>query len=1096
MNLPAFGVRKPVVANLVMIALVGIGIVFGTQLRREFFPEVRPNEVMITAPYPGASPEEVERSLAVKIEDRVGDIEDVDEMNTTVTEGMASVRLKFFDGVDADDAVAEVKREIDALQDLPEESERIIVTKIEPNLPVIILSLYSDADERVLKDAIRQIEDDLRSIEGMGDLAVSGVRTDEIRVEVRPGAVLRYRMSLPMIADLIHREMAEVPGGSVKSETLNVPVRTLGADDRADAVRKIIVKAGEQGQVVRVGDIAEVIDGFADTEVRERLNAKRSVSITVFKVGDEDAVEIADMVKAYVKGRRGEAITPTWLERLKKLTRPPGDDSPVSRRLEAYELGRNSARPLPGELTTTTDLARFIVGRLNLLSRNALWGGGLVFATLILLLNVRTAWWALVGLIVSLMGTLAVMSLVGITLNLLTMFGLIVVLGLLVDDAIVVAENITSRHERGESAVAAAINGATQVMWPVVATVLTTIFAFFPLALIEGSLGDMLAALPMIIGVSLGVSLIEALFILPSHMAHSLKADERRARPGPIQRLEMRFDTMRDKIFLETIVPRYLQYVRWATGRRYTTVALALAVLICSIGMVVGGRLPFILFEASDSETVIVNLEMPIGTPAERTDDVLRRIENAALGQPEVSSVFAITGYMGSSDGSQESIQPHLGQLYIELLPVEVRQREDMRSSPQLRQAILDQVGEIAGIKSLRLQDIQGGPEGPAISLTVVGDRESQIDAAVAEVMRRLEEYAGVHSIASDADRGQRELRFTLRDGASELGFTVEDVARQVRGAVYGLEAHTFAGVREDVDVRVTFPREQRRSLGAIESMYVLTPSGDPVPLQEVVRVEEVPGYATVRRLDRHRAVTVSADVREGDNPEQIMAALRPELAEVVKANPGVRILERGRQKDFQDSFRTLPIGMLVAAGLIFVVLAWLFESYVQPLIVMTAIPFALIGMIWGHLLMGYSMTFLSMIGFIALSGVVVNDSLIFMEFFNDMRAEGLDAREAAIEAGRARIRAIILTTVTTVLGLSPLMLEQSFQAKFLIPMAITISFGLISATAIVLLVLPSLLVILEDVKRLAASLWTGGVAQTEAPIATRGAEAMLHPEE
>lgn len=1093
MNIAAFGVRKPVVANLVMIALVGIGIIFGSQLRREFFPEVRPNEVVIAAPYPGASPEEVEQSLAIKIEDRVAELDDVVEVNTTVTEGMAAIRLEFADGVNADDAVAEVKREIDALQDLPEESDRITVTKVEPNLPVIIVSLYGDADERVMKDAIREIEEDLRSIDGMGDLAVTGIRTDEIRIEVRPSAVLEHRISLPQISDLIRREMAELPGGSVKSETLNVPVRTMGADDRADAVREIVIKSAGDGRVIRLGDVAEVVDGFADTEIRERLNGKRSVSITVFKVGDEDAVEIADMVKAYVAGRRGEALPMRPMERLAGLVRRPGDESAPSRRLEAYELGRSKVTPLPGELTTTTDLARFIVGRLNLLSRNALWGGILVFSTLIILLNFRTAFWAAIGLVISLMGTLAVMSMTGITLNLLTMFGLIVVLGLLVDDAIVVAENITARHERGENAEDAAIHGTTQVSWPVVATVMTTICAFVPLALIEGTLGDMLAALPMIVAVALGVSLIEALFILPSHMAHSLKAEERRKKKGMLQRIEQRFDGMRDHLFLKIIVPRYLRLVTWAARRRYTSVAVALSVLIASAAMVAGGRLPFILFEASDSETVIVNLQMPIGTPIERTDMMLRRIEAVALGQPETSSVFAVAGYAGSSDGSSESIQPHLGQLFVELLPVEQRQRDGMRSSPEFRQAVVDEVGELAGIKSLRLSDIQGGPEGPGITLTVVGRSSDAIQGVVTSIEDALAEFDGVHSIANDADRGQRELQLTLRDGASELGFTVESIARQVRGGVFGLEAHTFAGVREDVDVRVTVPREQRRSLAAVERMHVMSPSGEPVPLSEVVRVSEVPGYATVRRLNRDRAVSVTADVRQGDNPEQIMAALRPELRRMERENPGIRILERGRQKDFADSFRTLPVGMLVACGLIYVILAWLFESYVQPLVVMMAIPFAAIGMIWGHLLMGYSMTFLSMIGFIALSGVVVNDSLIFMRFFNEMRAEGLSVQEAVVEAGRARIRAIILTTVTTVLGLSPLLLEQSFQAKFLIPMAITISFGLISATAIVLLVLPAFLVILDDLSRLARIAWTGSDEEPEEP--SRDVTSILHPE-
>jgi len=1079
MSLPSFGVRNPVVANLTMLALLAAGVIFGLQLRREFFPETRPNQVVVTAPYPGAAPDEVEDSLARKIEDAIDrGVDDIEEIQSTVTEGQASITIEFESGVPIDAALAEVQREVDALQDLPDDAERIVVSKLEPNLPVIVLSLAGKGEPAELKRAIRRIQDDLELIEGMGDISLDGVRTSEITVEVDPRAAIEHRLSLTAIADRIESHMRELPGGTVKGPTANLGVRTDAVEERAARVARIPVKAQPGGRVVQLGDVASVTEGFADVDLRTRLDGVPAVSLTIFKVGDEDAVEIAELVKAYAAGLKGETLELSWREKFASWFRPPdADGSPVSERVRAYEMGRDRAAetPLPGEVKLTTDLARYITGRLELLTRNAFWGGILVFATLLALLSWRTSFWVAVGLGVSLTGTLATMYLLGITINLLTMFGLIVVIGLLVDDAIVVAENITARHEAGHDAARAATVGADQVAWPVVTTVLTTIGAFLPLALIEGRFGDLLASLPIVVAVALGISLIEGLFILPSHMSHSLRGiDRRRERgaEGAIERLEHRFDHARDHAIHARIIPAYVHLLRALIKRRYTTLVAAICLVIVSVAMVAGGRLEFIFFEANDSETVNISLRMPVGTPAARTDEVVRKLEAASLAQPEVASVFAIVGQQGDLEGQAVSTeQPHIAQLVLELLPVEQRDR----TSRQVREAIRADVGPLPGIKSLRLEEVAGGPSGPPITLSVVGSDPHAIEIAVERIREQLATFDGVYDIADDGDRGQRELRLELRPGASELGLTIADLAQQMRGAVLGLEAYTFAGDREDVDVRVIYPPSIRRSAAAVENLNVFTPAGDPVPLREVAAVRETQGYATVRRIDRQRAITVTADVRrEVANPETVMRSVRPELDRIERDLPSVRILQRGRQKDLQDSVSTLPLGMAVAAGLIYIILAWLFGSFVQPLVVMAAIPFATIGMIWGHIIMGYTMTFLSLIGFIALSGVVVNDSLIFMEFYNERRREGQGVTEATLDAGRARFRAIMLTTITTVLGLSPLMLEQSFQARFLIPMAITISFGLMSATGIILIVLPCMLVILDDAKRTLGALWTG----------------------
>ncbi len=1079
MSLPRFGVRKPVVANLVMFTILGAGLIFGLDLRREFLPEVRPNQVVVTAPYPGASPEEVERSLAVRIEDRVAELEDVKEINTTVSEGVATIIIEYEEGVRIEDAVAEVKREVDALEDLPEDADKIIVAELEPNLPVIVLSLYGDASERDLKHAIREVRDDLKSLKGMGDIQIDGARADEIRVELDPAKMLEYSLSIPQVASRIRAHMRELPGGTVRSTTSNTTLRTVAIEERSAQVGQIPVATAPGGRVVRLREVATLRDTFADIDIRARLNGKRTVSLTVFKVGDQDAIDMAELTKAYAAGLRGDPITLTFRERLASAFRPPDASSPVSERLRAYELGRlrRQVSPPPAEVALTTDLARFIQGRLDLLTRNALWGGLLVFTTLFLLLNWRTSFWVAMGLVISVAGTLAAMRFLGVTLNLLTMFGLIVVLGLLVDDAIVVAENITRRHERGEDAERAAINGAEQVLWPVVATVLTTIFAFLPLALIEGRLGDMLQWLPVVVGIALGVSLLEALFILPSHVGHSLRRHdvrERRRAGGWFERFEDRFDRARDRLIQHTIIPAYVHFLGRAMRARYLTLSVFIAVFIISIGMVAGGRLQFIFVENQDAEIINGTLRMAVGTPVEKTDEVVRLLEDAAREQPEVRVIWAIAGVQGDPNGEvPDTAQPHLGQIVLELVPVEKRP-EPRRTSNEIIDAILARVGTPPGVKSLRLEGLGAAAGGPPLSVGIAAENLPLAQRVADRVKELLASYEGVYGIFDDADAGQRELRIELRDGASELGLTVTDIAQQLRGAVVGLEAYTFAGDRENVDVRVMLPEEYRRSLADIEQIHVFTPAGLPVPLAEVARLEESRANATIRRLDRDRIVTVSADTTDATNPEQVWASLAPQLAQLELEYPGVRIVKRGRQKDMQESIATLPLGMLAAAGLIYVVLCWLFASYVQPLIVMTAIPFATIGMIWGHILLGYKMTFLSLIGFVALSGVVVNDSLIFVEFYNEQRAQGRPMIEALLRAGRNRFRAICLTTITTVLGLSPLMLEQSFQARYLIPMAITISFGLLSATTIILIVLPCLLVIFEDARRTMRWLWTG----------------------
>ncbi|MBX3363897.1 MAG: efflux RND transporter permease subunit [Phycisphaeraceae bacterium] len=1105
--LAIFSVRNPVVVNLFVFTVVAAGFVFGGSLRREFFPEVRPNQVMVIAPYPGASPDQIEQTLARKIEDSLLDLNEVKEITTTATEGMATVVLEFREGtLTIDEAVARVKRRVDAIQDLPPQSERIVVRELEPNLPTISLSIYGDIDERLAKEEARRIRDDLRSLPGMGSIAISGARRDEISVEVDPTALLEHGLSLTAVVEAVRVAMADIPGGAVKTPTANISVRTLPIEERAAAVRQINLRGeaprpGETptGDVLRLEEIADVRLAFEDSDIRTRLNGKPTVSLTVFKVGKQDALLIAAMVRAYAAGRMGEPLPLTWRERLGSML--SGGAPPQNDRMAAYQLGllRSGAPPggAGGRIALHTDLSRFISGRLDLLTRNALQGGVLVFIMLLLFLNLRVALWVTAGLIVALLGTLATMNLTGITLNLLTMFGLIIVIGILVDDAIVVAENILARHEAGEPALSAAVNGTQEVGWPVVATVVTTIIAFGALLLIRGRMGDLLAALPMVVAVALGVSLIEALFILPSHMAHSLKGAEnaptRHGRVSRLRRFEHAMHRTQQRVIQGWLAPKYLRLLKPALRYRYVTLAIALGIFIVSVGMAASGRPKFDFLGTNDSETLIGNLRMPVGTPMEETDRILRRLEAAALAQPEVTTALAVVGAQNNSDGTEQLSQAHVAQMYIELTPAEMRDR----TSDELIVAIRQAAGDLTGIKSLRLDALQGGPEGPPLSLTVSGDDPARIIAVVEKLKTAMAAFEGVYDVADDADRGQRELRIELLPGARELGFTTQNLAMQIRAAVLGIEAHTFAIPGEDVDVRVRLIEPSRRSLSAIENMHVFTPTGVAVPLAEVAEVYEAESYATVRRVDRRRAVTITAEVdKQVVSPEAVATELAQTIRTLLRDNPGIFITPRGRQEQVRDSLSSLPLGMLAAVTMIYVCLAWLFRSYMMPAVILCAVPFAVVGMVWGHLLLGFDMTILSLIGFVALSGVVVNDAIVFSEFYMKKRRLGATVTEAALETGRQRLRAILLTTITTIGGLSPLMMEQSFQARFLIPMAITISFGLMSATFIILLLLPALLLIGHDIRAIAYYAWRGErLPEREfAVIETLHEHAPMHP--
>ncbi len=1065
MNLPKFGVKNPVPINLLMAGLILAGIFASFNLRRQFFPDMEFDRVSVSMAYPGASPEDVQSSIAKRIENAIVNIDEVDELRTTCVEGSASIDVSFKEGTtNLDEAVEEVRRKVESLQDLPADVERPIVTRIEPAMPVIMVQLWGDIDKQVMKQAIRDVRDDLRTFSEMGAITVGGDVGNELTVELDQDSLIEHGISVSTVSDRISLWMRQVPGGTLRSSGGDIVIRTDSPEESSLELEKIVIRSQHDGETLHLGDIAKIQTTLVDIPVNVRFNEEPAMNLFVTKSGNQDIVLMAEIVRAYVAGRMGDEFAPTWKENLSRGK---------TKRKEAWQLGID-ADPLPTgtSLSTFTDLARFVEGRMSLLTENAMLGGALVFVLLLLALNWRVALWVGIGLVTALGGTLFIMFLFGITLNMLTMFALILVLGLLVDDAIVVAENIKAQHEQGVPAMEAAVEGTKQVLWPVFATVMTSIVAFLPLTFVKGNMGDLLGALPVVIACALAMSLFEALLILPGHLGHSLVKSDKTCN-SKIGAFVKRFEVRRDAFVFQRIVPLYLRLLSLVIKFRYVSLAFAFSTLIVSVGFVAGGRVGYEFMTIPDAETIAINIRMPEGTPFSQTMRMLEHVEHASRKQKQVHYISTIAGAQMATEGSSGGFSSNLGQLFIELTPAEDRLLNANEVIGLIRGAIGDR-SKLAD--SIRYEMMSGAPSGAGITIQLRGENETSLFAASERIQEDLRKFSAVHDIVDDAAAGQRELRIELREGASSTGLTLADLASQVRGAVYGIDAHVFAQGDEEVDIRVKMGEELRKNVGALEQLWVVTPNGTAVPLVEVAHIREQRGYTTIRRLNRERTVTVTAETVDGVSPEAV--AVQLPFLQWQEDFPEVTIKKGGRQEQQAEAFASLPVGFLAACLMIYVILAWLFGSYFQPLIVMIGIPFAIIGVIWGHYIAGVSLSFLSMIGFVALSGVVVNDSLIFVEFYNARRIEGETMRDALLNAGAARIRPIFLTTITTVLGLTPLMLEQSMQAKFLIPMALAISFGLMSATVLILLLLPALLVIGDDFRALGKYLWGSNEAE------------------
>jgi len=1028
-NVPRISVRNPVAVNLLMVAVIVGGLYYWFTLIRVFFPNIEADRVFITVAYPGATPEEVEKSVTTRIEREIEDVEDIEEVTARILEGATVVSVTLDEGADLDRVLNDLRGEVDKVRpELPDGAEDPEIVELRPRIPVIAVMVYGHVSEERLREEARDVRDELLDLPEISDVSISGIREREIWAEVRLDDLERYGLTFEEMGQVVAASNLDVPGGQIKGALGNIRVRTVGETDRARQLEELIVRSRPDGSAVRLRDVAAVTERFEDKVERGRFRGKPACNIVVFKAPEEDALKISAVVKQHVV------------------------DNPT-------RLGGAV------QLETTTDLARFINQRLELMLRNAGWGLVFVLIALSLFLNLRVAFWVGAGLPIAFLGTFIVMKVIGVSINLISLFGLIVVLGLIVDDAIVVGENVFTRIRKGVPAMEAAVDGASEVSLPVLAAVLTTIVAFLPLAFIEGQLGTFLGVLPKVVIAALLMSLVECFLILPAHLRHSRRVE----RKGLLRALTSSADKVGD--FKSRLVEVHLAGLfEWILRRclrwRYVTLAAAIAFTCAIVGLVAGGTVETVFIQDVDAESIWINLEMSAGTPEERTEEVIAALEEVAESYEEVASVFAVLGSSYSEEGRKTAADPAtVGQLNIELLPADEREARQMRTSRELVNQMRRKAARVPGVLKLSFVLKSGGPAGPDIEIRVRGEDMNMVAKAVAYVRGEIAKFDGIVELEDDLKEGKQEIQLKLRDNARPLGLTTRSLALTVRHALFGFEAQDLQEDDEEVTVRVVLPEGARRDVRSLARLRIRTPAGGRVPLQEVADLSTGRGYASLSRADGKRAVTVKAQVDEEEaNVAEISEVLGMTLADIATKYPGVSISFEGQKKEMAEAFGSLWIGFLAALLIIYAVIAVVFRSYLQPLIVMLAIPFSLVGAVLGHYFMGYPLTILSRIGAVALAGIVVNDSLILVDFINRLRRKGTPIEAAAIEGAKARLRAILLTTITTCLGLAPLMLERSFQAQFLIPMAVSIVFGLAFATVLTLILVPAVYLILDDV--------------------------------
>jgi multidrug efflux pump subunit AcrB len=1030
----AYMAKNGVAANLLLVFLVIAGLFSLGNIVQEVFPEFSLETIQISVIYPGATPEEVEESIVRKIEEQIGAVEGIKQITSSASEGLGVVSVELRLGADVSRALDDIKAEVDRIPTFPDQAERPEVRELTNRSSVMRLAIYGNASERTIKELAYRTEDALSALPEVSYVSSSGIRAYEISVEVSNARLRSLGLTLQDVAQVIRSGSLDLSAGTIETAEEEVRVRTVGQNYTQQDFEEIILLSGSDGTRVRLGDIATVRDGFEDADLITRYNGQPAALVEVFRTSDERVLEIVAAVNAAIE----ENIRPAL---------PAG---------VSLEIWNNSGDSLES--------------RLGLVLGNALMGLALVLLALTLFLDLRLAFWTAVGIAVSFTGALGIMLVYGVSISVISLFGFILAVGIVVDDAIVVGENIFAERERGEPPLRAAVKGATRVRGPVIFAVLTTIVAFTPLIFVPGTIGKVLVPIPIVVISVLLLSLVESLLILPNHLSH-LPPPHHSGR-NVLTRFFERVQVAVDERFQRFVQGPLDRAIRFAIDVPSLVVAAGVGLIILSVALVPAGILRVEFFSDVEGDLVSASLEMPEGTPVERTAEVADRL--TAAGQavaarlqaergedapPVALAFYQVVGQGGGgggpTGGSRASApRSNIASVQIQLSDPEVR----AVSSRVFEQMWRDDMGAVPSAKSLSFVSNVFGAGAP-VQVELSHPDPELLESYGDRVVEELQLFDGVFDIETDKDQGLREIQLRLKPAARTLGLTLDDVARQVRSAFFGTEALRVQREREDLRVYVRLPESERNSVGDLEEYRIRTAQGAEVPLQAVADLSFGTSPSTIRRKDGQRILTVTARV----NPEEVSGQ---EINDALRAGvlPGLQAADfrlgfqfGGAQQQQTESFGAIIKGFLLAMLVVYALLAVPFQSYVQPLIIMAAVPFGIIGALIGHLLLGLPVGLLSMFGIIGLSGVVVNDSLVMIDFINERMRSGMDPRTAILDGAKARFRPIMLTSVTTFLGVAPLTFEKSVQAQFLVPMAAALGFGILFGTAILMLLVPAL---------------------------------------
>ena len=1047
-KLIAYFIKHSVAVNVVVFAFVIFGFFGASKLKSSFFPLVNSKNISINVAYPGASPQEVEEGIVLKIEDNLKGLNGVERVTSTSRENNGNINVEIEKGKDIDFMLLEVKNAVDRVPSFPVGMEPLIVAKQENLRPTISFAISGkNIPLATLKQIGRQVENDLRGIEGISQIQISGYPDEEIEIAVNETSLLAYNLTFTEVAQAINQASLITTGGTIKTNAEEYLIRANNRSYYADELSNLIVKSDPSGRKIQLKDIAIVRDQFSETPNASYYDSELSINVTITSTNNEDLISSADAAKDYI---------------------------------EEFNQKYDNV-----QLNVVRDLSTTLVQRTELLTENAIVGMILVLIFLSLFLNTRLAFWVAFGLPIAFLGMFMFAGYFNVTINVLSLFGMIIVIGILVDDGIVIAENIYQQYEKGKSPEQAAIDGVMEVLPAIMSAILTTILAFSIFLFLDGRIGEFFGEVSVIVILTLVVSLIEALVILPAHLAHSkaLRKQNPELKAGIAGFFQRAFSKLRyintlgDKIMMWLRDKLYSPILRFSLNHKFFVVTLFVVFSMLTISSVSGGIIRGAFFPRIASDRVAINLNMPNGTNERVTDSIISFIEQKAL---EVTKEIN-DEYLGEDSEKYlvENMIKTIGpgsasaSLAINLLPGE--ERPNAISTQLVTNELRERVGPVLGVESL----VYGGGGnfgGSPVSISLLGNNIKELKAAKKEIKANLEGNILLKDVTDNDPAGIKEIRLKLRESAYALGLNLRSVMAQVRSAFFGAQAQRFQRGQDEIRVWVRYNREERSSINNLDDMRIVTPTGNRIPLKEIATYTIERGDVAINHLEGRREIQLTADIKDPKKTSStdVMAELKDEIIpEILSKYPTVTPYYEGQNRERLKLMNSLaPVGTVVLI-LIYIVIAFTFRSYSQPLILLLLIPLSLPAVAWGHWIHDFPLNILSMLGIIALIGIMVNDGLVLIGKFNSNLREGMTFDGALYEAGRARFRAIFLTSITTVAGLAPLIFEESRQAQFLIPMAVSIAYGIGFATVLTLVVLPIFLSFSNFIKKNVKWLYT-----------------------